>query len=156
MGENLRGRHAVHAQSRRDDWETPPDLFAALDAEFAFDTDVAASESNRLCLSYFTKEVDALSIDWGHRRCWMNPPYGREIRAWMAKALDASRKGALVVALVPARTDTRWWHESAMLATERRFIQGRLRFRCGGVPIGDNSKGSAKSPFPSAIVIFQP
>jgi site-specific DNA-methyltransferase (adenine-specific) len=79
-------------------------------------------------------------------RCWMNPPYGREIKAWMKKAYDSSRTGALVVCLVPARTDTAWWHDYATKAAEIRFIRGRLRF------------GDAKhaAPFPSAVVVFQP
>ena len=72
---------------------------------------------------------------------WMNPPYGREIGAWMKKASET--KG-LVVCLVPARTDTKWWHDYAMKAKEIRFVRGRLHF-------GD-SKNSA--PFPSAVVIF--
>ena len=73
----------------------------------------------------------------------MNPPYGREIGKWMRKAYESSLYGATVVCLVPARTDTAWWHDYAMKG-EVEFVRGRLKF--GG------SKASA--PFPSAIVTF--
>lgn len=141
-----RGRLAVHFSSASDDWATPQDFFDALNEEFNFTLDVCASASNAKCSTYFTKTVDGLRQEWGRERCWMNPPYGREIKAWMKKASEASGRGALVVCLVPARTDTAWWHDYAARADEIRFVRGRLRF------------GSAKhaAPFPSAIVIFQP
>jgi site-specific DNA-methyltransferase (adenine-specific) len=136
----------VHFSSASDDWATPQGFFDALDGEFSFTLDVCASASNAKCANYFTRITDGLSQDWRGERCWMNPPYGREIKAWMAKAAEASRRGALVVCLVPARTDTAWWHEYATHADEIRFVRGRLRF------------GAAKhaAPFPSAVVIFRP
>ncbi len=76
----------------------------------------------------------------------MNPPYGRKIKSWMKKAYEASRAGALVVCLVPARTDTAWWHDYAAKADEIRFIRGRLRF----------GAANHAAPFPSAVVIFRP
>lgn len=106
--------------------------------------DVCATKVNAKCEKYYTKKEDGLSQQW-HGNCWMNPPYGREIGKWMKKALEASKEGALVACLVPARTDTAWWHEYAMKG-EIRFIRGRLKF--GG------SQNSA--PFPSAVVIFRP
>jgi phage N-6-adenine-methyltransferase len=112
----------------REDWETPPDFFAALDAEFGFTLDVCATAENAKCLRYLSPEDDGLAIDWESDVCWMNPPYGAEIPMWMAKAWEASRYGATVVCLVPARTDTRWWHNYAEKASERRFVKGRLRF----------------------------
>ena len=83
---------------------------------------------------------DGLSQDW-QGVCWMNPPYGKKIGAWMKKAMEAK---TTVVCLVPSRTDTKWWHDYAMKADEIRFIKGRLKF--------GNSKNSA--PFPSAIIVF--
>jgi phage N-6-adenine-methyltransferase len=128
--------------SRTVEWETPQAFFDALNEEFHFDVDVCATPENAKCKKYFTQEVDGLSQEWGGV-CWMNPPYGRSISRWMEKAYVSSLSGATVVCLVPARTDTRWWHDYAMKG-DVRFIRGRLRF---GV-----SKNSA--PFPSAVVIF--
>lgn len=122
-------------------WETPKDLFDKLDTEFHFDIDVCALPFNAKCTTFFTPDQDGLKQKW-EGVCWMNPPYGRKIGAWMRKALEAK---TTVVCLVPARTDTRWWHEYAMKASEIRFVKGRLKF-------GD-SKNSA--PFPSAIIVFR-
>ena len=90
--------------SAKEDWETPREFFERLDGEFHFDLDVCAFPHNAKCPAYFTKEDDGLARDWGNRVCWMNPPYGKAIKAWMTKALDASRRGATVVCLVPSRT----------------------------------------------------
>lgn len=130
--------------SRTDEWETPKEFFDTMNKEFHFNLDVCATKVNAKCEKYYTKKEDGLSQQW-HGNCWMNPPYGREIGKWMKKALEASKEGALVACLVPARTDTIWWHEYAMKG-EIRFIRGRLKF--GG------SQNSA--PFPSAVVIFRP
>lgn len=100
--------------SAKEDWETPREFFERLDGEFHFDLDVCAFPHNAKCLAYFTKEDDGLARDWGKHTCWMNPPYGKDIKAWMTKALDASRRGATVVCLVPSRTDTAWWHDTVI------------------------------------------
>lgn len=135
---------SVHFMSSKDDWETPFDIFDPLDAEFLFTVDVCASYRNRKHYHYYNKKQDGLSQDWEGDSCWMNPPYGREIGKWMKKAYDESRKpGTTVVCLVPARTDTKWWHEYAMKG-EIRFLRGRIKF------VG----GKSNAPFPSAIVIF--
>lgn len=125
-------------------WETPQSFFDRLNAEFCFTLDVCATKDNAKCDRFFTKSCDGLFQDWTGR-CWMNPPYGREIGKWMKKAYESALNGALVVCLVPARTDTSWWHNYAMRG-EIQFIRGRLKF--GG------SKNSA--PFPSAVVVFRP
>lgn len=124
------------------EWSTPQDLFNKLDAQFHFDTDVCATPQNAKCAHFFTKEQDSLAQEW-KGTCWMNPPYGREIKTWMEKAYKSSLEGAIVVCLVPARTDTAWWHDYAMQGVIT-FVRGRLHF-------GD-AKNSA--PFPSAIVVF--
>ena len=129
--------------STTDEWETPAELFATLDAEFRFDLDVCADAGNAKCARYFTREDDGLAQEWAGA-CWMNPPYGREIGRWMAKARDSAAAGAVVVCLVPARTDTRWWHDHAAHG-EVRYLRGRLKF--GGA--------SAGAPFPSAVVVFR-
>jgi phage N-6-adenine-methyltransferase len=139
------GRLAVHFRSRTDLWATPWDFFRQLDREFGFDLDVCAVAANAKCPRYFTPEADGLRQEW-RGVCWMNPPYGREIGRWVTKALDASLEGAAVVALVPARTDTAWWHAAVMAAAEVRLVRGRLRF-------GDSPHAA---PFPSAVVVFRP
>ena len=129
--------------SNTDLWETPQDFFDRLDSEFHFDLDVCALPENAKCKRYFTPTQDGLLQDW-RGVCWMNPPYGRKIGLWVRKAYEtAVSGGGTVVCLLPARTDTAWWHDYAMKG-EVRFIRGRLKF--GG------SKNSA--PFPSAVVIF--
>jgi len=131
--------------SRSDEWETPQDLFDVLAGEFGpFDLDVCATSSNAKCDRYFTPDDDGLAQEWAGT-CWMNPPYGRQIIHWMKKAYESSLRGATVVCLVPARTDTAWWHEYAMQG-KVRFIRGRLKF------VGARHA----APFPSAIVIFHP
>jgi len=133
--------NSVLYSSESEVWETPKDLFDKLDAEFNFDIDVCALPSNAKCITFFTPEQDGLKQKW-EGVCWMNPPYGRKIGAWMRKAFESK---TTVVCLVPARTDTKWWHDYAMKASEIRFVKGRLKF-------GD-SKNSA--PFPSAIIVFR-
>ena len=135
----------IHFRSKSVEWTTPPDLFAELDAEFHFDLDVAASHENALCARYFTKEIDGLRQPW-RGICWMNPPYGREIGAWLRKAWQSAAEGATIVCLLPARTDTTWWHDYVAHADEIRLLRGRLKF--------SNSHYSA--PFSSAIVVFRP
>lgn len=135
---------SVHFSSATDVWATPQSLFDELNAEFAFTLDVCALPENAKCDRYFTPETDGLTQAWTGV-CWMNPPYGRTIGQWMRKAYESAQAGATVVALVPARTDTEWWHEWASKG-EVRFIRGRLRF----------GAASTSAPFPSAIVIFRP
>ena len=126
-------------------WETPIDLFNKLNDEFNFTLDVCADEDNHKCNKYFTKEIDGLKQEW-NGTCWMNPPYGREIPKWIEKAYKESLHGATVVCLIPARTDTRYWHDYIFpYAKEIRFIKGRLKFG-----FSENS-----APFPSAIIVFK-
>lgn len=135
----------VHYSSKTDMWATPQETFDRLDAEFGpFDLDVCATPENAKCKNFYTRAEDGLAQPW-RGKCWMNPPYGREIKLWMRKAYEESRKGALVVCLIPARTDTAWWHDYAMRG-DVSFIRGRLKF--GGA--------ANSAPFPSAVVVFKP
>ena len=132
--------------SEKDDWETPQDFFDELDREFHFDLDPAADSSNHKCDNYFTKETDGLSREWGGRRVFLNPPYGTVIKKWVRKAYEESRKAnTTVVMLIPARTDTAYFHDYIYGKAEIRFIRGRLKF--------SNAKNAA--PFPSMICIFR-
>lgn len=130
--------------SASEEWATPPEVFDWLDSHFHFDLDVCATPDNTTCNQYFTKKENGLTSDWGKHRCWMNPPYGRVIIDWMKKACESSNQASVVVCLVPARTDTKWFHQYAGAADEIWFIRGRLKF-------GD-AKNSA--PFPSCVVVF--
>lgn len=137
------GDMSVHFSSAAEMWATPMDFFLSAHAEFGFTTDVCATEANAKCDHFYSPEDDGLAQDW-RGVCWMNPPYGRVIGDWMRKAYESSLEGATVVCLVPARTDTRWWHDYAQKG-EIRFIKGRLKF-------GD---AKANAPFPLALVIFK-
>jgi site-specific DNA-methyltransferase (adenine-specific) len=137
----------VHFSSRTDDWSTPQWLFDSIDQEFHFTLDPCATDRNAKCQKFFTRAQNGLLQDWRTHVVFMNPPYGREIGLWMKKACDASQAGATVVALIPARPDTNWWHTFvAGRASEIRFLKGRIKF--GG---GQNS-----APFPSAIIVYRP
>ena len=137
----------LHFSSARADWGTPPEFFARLHEEFSFTLDVCAHEDNAKLDRYLSPAVDALAQPWAPERCFMNPPYGRAITGkWIAKARLESERGALVVCLIPARTDTSYWHEHVMRAAEVRLVRGRLRFE----------GADDAAPFPSAVVIFTP
>lgn len=137
----------VMFSSATDNWATPQDFFDRLNTEFHFDLDVCANENNHKCEKYYTKEQDGLTMPW-KGIVWCNPPYGREMGQWVRKALFASVGGTTVVMLIPARTDTKWFHDYIYKRdnVEIRFIKGRLKF--------GNSKISA--PFPSMVVVFRP
>ena len=131
--------------SNNDNWATPREFFDALDREFHFTLDACALPENAKCEKYFTPDVDGLQQDWGGAAVFCNPPYGRTVGQWVRKAYHESHKhDTVVVMLLPARTDTSWFHDWIYHRAEIRFIRGRLKF-------GD-SKNSA--PFPSMIVIF--
>ena len=134
--------NSVHFSSATDLWSTPQDFFDKLNAKHAFTLDVCATPDNAKCEKFFTKDDDGLAQDW-YGTCWMNPPYGRTIGQWVQKAHKSSQSGATVVCLLPARTDTAWWHDFAARGRVE-FIRGRLKF--------GNAKNSA--PFPSALVVF--
>ena len=135
---------SVHFSSKTDLHSTPQDFFDKLNSEFHFTLDVCATPENAKCAEYFTKEQNGLDQIW-HGVVWMNPPYGREIQNWLKKAHESSTYGVTVVCLIPARTDTRWWHEY-VVKHEVRFVKGRLKF--GGAEFN--------APFPNAVVVMRP
>lgn len=146
---------AVHFSSETDQWSTPQWFFDEMDKKHGpLTVDVCASYENKKCFSWFGHNrqnfVDGLTQDWNIDHCgrkitgcWMNPPYGREIGKWVKKAYEESLKGCKVVCLLPARTDTKWFHEYCTKG-DIEFIKGRLKF--------GNSQNSA--PFPSMVVVF--
>jgi phage N-6-adenine-methyltransferase len=140
----MKGQDVLLAKAVTDVWATPQWLYDALDKEFGFTLDPCTDGTNAKCAKFYTPTDNGLLRDWGTDVVFMNPPYS-EVDDWMRKAYGAALEGATVVCLIPARTDTRWWHEYCMKA-EIRFIRGRLKF-------GDADTGA---PFPSAIVVFRP
>lgn len=140
----MKGHDVLLAQPVTDVWATPQWLYDALDKEFGFTLDPCSDGANAKCEKFYTPIENGLLRDWGTDVVFMNPPYS-EVDDWMRKAYGSAMEGATVVCLIPARTDTRWWHEFCMKA-EIRFIRGRLKF-------GDADTGA---PFPSAIVVFRP
>lgn len=136
--------HSVIFSKATDNWATPQWLFDELDKEFHFTLDVCASEENAKCRTFYSKAQDGLQQEWSGS-VWCNPPYGRQIAHWVKKASEAAKDGTTVVMLIPARTDTKWFHDYCYGKAEIRFIRGRVKF--GG------AKHSA--PFPSMVVIFR-
>jgi phage N-6-adenine-methyltransferase len=144
VDEKRADKMAVHYSSATDEWATPQDFYDAVNDEFGFDLDVCALETSAKCDRYFTPDTDGLAQEWTGT-VWMNPPYGDVIKDWVAKAHQSALAGATVVCLVPARTDTAWFHDHCFPG-EVRFIKGRLRF----------GQAEASAPFPSALVILGP
>jgi len=126
------------------DYPTPQEWYDYLNLEFGFTLDPCCAHGTAKCKKHYTEDEDGLSKSWADERVFMNPPYGRNIAPWMAKAYEESKRGALVVCFVPARVDTNWWHDYAIRG-EVRLPKGRCK----------NADGSAW-PFPIAIVIFRP
>ena len=140
----------VHFSSKTPEWATPQYLFDALNAEFRFTLDPCATKKNAKCKKFFTAKEDGLKQSWKGESVFMNPPYGREIGKWIEKAymtVAGEPSESIVVCLLPARTDTKWFHDHIYDrdSVAIRFLKGRLRF--GG------SKHSA--PFPSMVVVFE-
>ena len=132
--------------SKTAEWETPKDFFDKLNWRFGpFDLDPCADSINTKCTNFFTEAEDGLTKEWGGFTSFVNPPYGRGIDKWIAKAHKEGQKpNTKVVMLIPARTDTRYWHDYVMHASELYFVKGRLKF--------GTSENCA--PFPSAVVVF--
>lgn len=136
----------VMFSSKSDQWETPQGFFDKLNEEFHFTLDPCADERNHKCGKYYTEEMDGLKQSWKGERVFCNPPYSK-VKDWVKKCHQESKNQALAVMLVPARTDTKWFHEYIyqQANVEVRFIKGRLKF-------GD---GKNSAPFPSMVAIFK-
>ena len=160
----------VHFTNKSNEWETPRSLFKELDDEFNFTIDVCATKESAKCERFYTKQTNGLAQSWENEVAFMNPPYGREIGAWVEKAYRESLNGAVVVCLIPARTDTRYWHDYIFPNAEIRFLKGRVKFLNSGEEVeyieqlglfGEeksevvSSDGDMPAPFPSAVVIFK-
>lgn len=137
---------SVIFSSQTDEWATPQEFYDNLNKEFGFSLDPCANDSNAKCDKYYTKIEDGLIQNWGGQKVFCNPPYGREIGKWVKKCyLESQKENTMCVMLIPARTDTKWFHEFIYGKAEIRFIKGRLKF-------GDSNNSA---PFPSMVVIFK-
>ena len=135
----------VMYSSKSNEWATPLDFYKELDNEFHFNLDPCSDDTNYKCEKHYTLEEDGLSQNWGGCRVFCNPPYS-EISKWVEKAFREGHKdNTIVVMLIPARTDTRYFHDYILHRSEVRFVKGRLKF-------GD---GKNSAPFPSMVVIFR-
>ncbi len=130
------------------EYETPQEFFDNLNREFKFNLDVCAISENAKCSKFFSPDQKALSQGW-HGVCWMNPPYDKSISLWLKKAYEASQKGSTIVCLIQGRSsDTKWWHDYVMKASEIRYIKDRLHF---GI-----NKIFNRSNISSIVVVFRP
>ena len=137
-------------KSKGNELGTPHEFFERLDDEFHFTLDPCASPSNHKCENYFTEEVNGLEQDWSNDVVWMNPPFGNNLKDWVKKAYNEAQNGAVVVSLIPVRSNTNWWHSYCMKAKEIRLIRGRIKF------IANNGEPYSHGlPYPLALVIFQ-
>lgn len=135
--------------SNSPEWGTPHSLFGFLHSKHQFTLDVCALPHNAKCPKFFDPAANGLIQDWGGQVCWMNPPYGKEIGLWVAKAAQESQKPSTkIVALLPARTDTKWFHDHVLPFAQIEFLKGRLKFTLPGQTLGP-------APFPSLIAIYQ-
>jgi site-specific DNA-methyltransferase (adenine-specific) len=140
----------LHFSSKRQDWETPQDLFDRLNEKYQFTLDLAASKDNTKCESYFTEETNSLDKHWFLLKgwLWLNPPYGREVKDWVNKCNLEAELGAKIIALLPARVDTLWYHNYIYRKYYHTFLKGRLKFEING-------EKTDPAPFPSMIVKFE-
>ena len=135
----------VHFSRKTILWATPQAFFDNLNAKYHFSTDLCAVKENAKCRHFYSPQEDGLKQTW-KGRCWLNPPYGREIIHWVEKAYMESLNGCFIVALLPARTDTRWFHHFIYNKSNVtvHFLKGRLKFGNALYP----------APFPSMLAIF--
>jgi len=142
--------NSVLLSSTKMDWCTPMEFFKELDAEFHFTLDAAATPKSAKCSKYFTVEDNALEQDWKGHVVFLNPPYGRTLGKWVEKAYrEGSKEDTTVVLLIPARTDTTYFHEYIFGKAEIRFLRGRLKFT------DENGTAKDAAPFPSLIAIYR-
>lgn len=143
-------------KSSSDEWETPQEVFNYLNGVYKFTLDAASTPQNAKCAEFYTQHQNALIQPWDGR-VFLNPPYskGNQYR-FIEKAINEVRNNSkceIVVALVPARTDTKLWHDLIFKnASEVIFIKGRLKFLN---PNNPNSSGNS-STFPSCVVVLEP
>ena len=132
--------------SNSNEWATPKLFYEELNKEFNFTLDPCSTDENHKCEKYYTIKENGLIQDWGENIVFCNPPYGTAIKQWVKKCYEENKKNNItIVMLIPARTDTTYFHEYIYNKAEIRFIKGRLKFNDGKNP----------APFPSMLVIYR-
>jgi site-specific DNA-methyltransferase (adenine-specific) len=141
--------------SKSNEWETPEDFYNKLNQQFKFTLDPCATHENHKCKKYYTMEDDGLSKSWENERVFVNPPYGN-IGEWIKKAYkESTQHNAIVVMLIPARTDTKYWHDYIMQSASKiYFIKGRLKFKNKVIADYTGKSDLSPAPFPSVVVVF--
>ena len=137
-------RPELRFKSATNEWSTPDSLWKPLDDEFGFTLDVCSTHENTKCANHYTLVEDGLKQEWSGV-CWMNPPYGAQLAKWVKKCHDEAKRGAIVVGLIPVRSNTSYWHDYIM-GNEIRFIRGYPKF--------GNAKQGLKAPL--AVVVWRP
>lgn len=146
----------VFFKSQNMNWCTPKSFFDRLNEEFHFVLDAAATDKSAKCKKYFTPEMDGLKNSWNcGGAVFCNPPYGRQIGLWVKKAYEESKNGITIVLLIPARTDTSYFHDYIYKKAEIRPVRGRLYFTDeDGNPKIDSKSKPIPAPFPSLVIVY--
>jgi|1_EtaG_2_1085319.scaffolds.fasta_scaffold02078_8 site-specific DNA-methyltransferase (adenine-specific) len=139
--------------SVKQDWATSWDFFRPLMDEFNFTLDAAADMQNKKVERYYGVEQNGLSQSWENETVWCNPPYGRDVPNWLKKGIDEAKRGCISCFLIPARTNTRWFHDLCLQADEVRFVKGRPKFYNYA---SDDIEATHGLPVPLCVVIYRP
>jgi len=141
--------------SKSNEWETPQELFDNLNKHYKFTLDPCCTIESAKCQKYYTNKDDGLSQSWSGERVFVNPPYG-DIKSWVKKAHDELKQnGVTTVMLIPARTDTKYWHDYIMKAATRIFfVKGRLKFKNKVIADYTGKSKLSPAPFPSVVIEF--
>lgn len=139
--------------SVKTDWSTHWDFFNPLNNEFNFTVDASADAENRKVDRYWDKQIDGLKQDWSNEVVWCNPPYGRNVPEWLKKGQEAAKNGATSVFLIPAKTNTIWFHKLCLAANEIRFVKGRPKFYNYA---NEDKEAVHGLPIPLCLVIYRP
>ena len=137
--------------SVKTDWSTHWDFFNPLNEEFNFTIDVAADSENKKCERFYDKEKNGLIQKWDNEIVWCNPPYGRDVPLWLKKGLESKKYNTTSVFLIPARTNTTWFHNICLKSDEIRFVKGRPKFYNHANKDKETLHGL---PVPLCLVIF--
>jgi len=140
----------VMYSSKEEKWQTPNYLFNELDKEFNFTLDPCCQTDSAKCEKYYTPKENGLKQSWENEVVFVNPPYGRELKKWVKKCYKES-KHATIVMLIPARTDTSYFHDYIYHTADIRFIRGRIKF----IDPVTKEQSSSSAPFPSMICIYK-
>jgi len=135
--------------SKNEKWGTPQDIFDELDKEFSFTLDPCCEIDNAKCSKFYTQKENGLIQNWSNEIVFCNPPYGKQLKHWVKKCHDEALKGVKIVMLIPARTDTIYFHDFIYHKAEIRFLKGRIKFINP-----DTKKVENSAPFPSMVVVF--